>query len=393
MAGVGVDSGQQPGVFEHRLHHALVGQRQGVRGGGVGEREGRGARHGAGHVGDAVVHHPLLDVDRVRVGGRPGGLEATPLVDGHVHDHRAFLHLAQHCASHELRRGAARNEDGADQQVGPPQRRHHVVMVAGEGGERAVEDVVEITHAVEAGLEDGDPAPQPQGHLRRVETDDAAADDHHVTRRHAGHAGEQRAAAAMALLQVAGADHGGHPAGDLRHRRQQRQPALGVGDRLVGDAGDALGEQQVGQLGQRGEVKVGEQGLPLAQPLVLAGDRLLDLDHHLGVVGRVGIRHQPGAGIDIGLIRDAAADTGSLLHQHLVPRRRQRVHGGGDHGHPVLVVFDFRRDPDSHAIRSRPRRPRRSAAAEPPPCREPRRLPARRGAAPGSGRTSSRSYL
>ena len=77
----------------------------------------------------------------------------------------------------------------------------------------------------------------------------------------AGDAAEQDPAAAERLLEHERAGLGGDLAGDLRHRRQQRQPALAVLDRLVGDAGRAGLAEALGQLRGRGEVQVGEEGL------------------------------------------------------------------------------------------------------------------------------------
>ena len=61
------------------------------------------------------------------------------------------------------------------------------------------------------------------------------------------------------------------PPRDLAHRRQQRQPALAVLDRLVGDAGRAGVDQALGQLRGGGEVQVGEQRLAGAQQRDLGG--------------------------------------------------------------------------------------------------------------------------
>ena len=48
----------------------------------------------------------------------------------------------------------------------------------------------------------------------------------HVRRRHTGHAAEQDAAAAERLLEHERAGLRGDLAGHLRHRREQRQPAV-----------------------------------------------------------------------------------------------------------------------------------------------------------------------
>ena len=71
--------------------------------------------------------------------------------------------------------------------------------------------------------------------------------------------------------------------GDLRHRRQQRQAAIGAGHRLIGDAGRARGHEVARLLEIGREMQVGEQDLPALQPLALFRQRLLDLHDHLGL--------------------------------------------------------------------------------------------------------------
>jgi len=52
------------------------------------------------------------------MGSGPGRLHATALVDGHIHNDRALLHLGHHGAGHDAGSGRAGNEDAADHQVG-----------------------------------------------------------------------------------------------------------------------------------------------------------------------------------------------------------------------------------------------------------------------------------
>ena len=63
---------------------------------------------------------------------------------------------------------------------------------------------------------------------------------------HAGDAAEQDAAAAVGAHQVVRADLRGEPAGDLAHRGEQRQRAVGELHGLVRDAGGPGVEQRVG---------------------------------------------------------------------------------------------------------------------------------------------------
>src|SRR6185437_10292373 len=95
--------------------------------------------------------------------------------------------------------------------------------------------------------------------------DDAAADDADVAGRDTGDSAEQDTAAAFLLFEVGGADLDGEAAGYLGHGCKEWEGVSAVLDGLVGDAGDALFEQDVGEFGERGEVKVGEEDEAVAE--------------------------------------------------------------------------------------------------------------------------------
>src|SRR4051794_20616852 len=90
-----VDAHAQPGVARDGRGHALGGDVEHERQRRVGQRVGGGDRDGARHVGHAVVGDAVDLVGRVRVRGGTRGLEAAPLVDGHVDQHRLLLHQPQ----------------------------------------------------------------------------------------------------------------------------------------------------------------------------------------------------------------------------------------------------------------------------------------------------------
>ena len=136
---------------------------------------------------------------------------------------------------------------------------------AEHGRGAAAEGDVELAQLVDRDVVDEDVGLHPDRDEGGVHADGAAADHHHVRRRHAGHPAEQDPAAAERLLEHEGAGLGGDLARDLRHRRQQRQAPVAILDRLVGDAGRARLAQAPGQLRRRGQVQVGEQRLALAQ--------------------------------------------------------------------------------------------------------------------------------
>ena len=97
--------------------------------------------------------------------------------------------------------------------------------VAEERGDVGRHDVVEIAQPVEVDVEDGDVGAEAGGDLGGVGADDAAAQDDHVGRQHAGHAAQQDAAALERPFQELRPFLDAHAAGDLAHRRQQRQVA------------------------------------------------------------------------------------------------------------------------------------------------------------------------
>ncbi|GAA2984607.1 hypothetical protein GCM10017559_00220 [Streptosporangium longisporum] len=89
-------------------------------------------------------------------------------------------------------------------------------------------------------------------------------------------------------------------------------------------------------------MQVGEEHLALAHPVVLLGDRFLDLQDQvpLGphVVGRVhdGRAHVPEVGVG-----DGGPQPGVLLDEDPVAVPDELVRSGGRQGHAVLVVLDL----------------------------------------------------
>jgi hypothetical protein len=118
LAVVHVQASAQVGVVLQRLHPALVGERQRERQRRVVEREGRGARHRARHVGHAIVDDAVDHIGRMRMGGRLRRLAAAALVDGDVDNDRAGTHRLEHLSSDEFWRGRAGQKHRADDQIG-----------------------------------------------------------------------------------------------------------------------------------------------------------------------------------------------------------------------------------------------------------------------------------
>ena len=192
---------EQVRIVPARLLPTLVGEIQHERQGGVAERDRRGPRNRAGHVGHAVVHYPVDLVHRISVGGGLRCLEAPALVDGDVDKCGAGLHLREHIARHQLRRDRAGNQHRADHQIRLAHQLGHCAGVGVPVLEHASEHVVEIFQPRKGAVENGHVGAHACGDPRRVGAHHAAADHHDAGRTHAGHAAHQHAAPAIGLLE------------------------------------------------------------------------------------------------------------------------------------------------------------------------------------------------
>ena len=193
--------------------------------GRVVEGEGRGARHGARHVRDAVMNHVVDDEGRIAVGRGVRRLDAAALVDGDVDDHRARLHPADHVGGDELRGGRARNEHPADHHV----RVGDVAIDRGAGGVQGVERAAELAPQRLERLGGAVDGPRIGAHPHRdvggVGPDHAAADDDDLGRQHSRHAAEQDSAPAVDPFEGMGGGLDRESPGDFRHGREEGQAA------------------------------------------------------------------------------------------------------------------------------------------------------------------------
>ena len=288
--------------------------------------------------------------------GGAAGLDAATLVDGDVHDDRAGLHGGEHRLVDELGGPSAGDEDRADDEVGPLHHALDVARVGVEGLDLAAEDVLEVGHPRVVDVEDGHVGAHADGDGGRVGADDAAAEDGHAAATGAGDATEEDALTAVLLLEAGRAHLDGHPAGHLAHRAEQGQGAVGALDGLVGDGPDLVLHERLGVVGEGRQVEVGVEDQAGAEVLELAGQRLLDLHHHVGGPGVGRGRHDGGARRLELLVRDAGADTGVLLDQDLVAVAGQLEDAAGVDADPVLALLDFRGDTDLHVpLREPPR--------------------------------------
>src|SRR5207302_8858267 len=183
----------------------------------------------------------------------------------------------------------------------------------------------------------------------RVRADVARAEDHQLARRHALQPGKEDTAAAVVLLQAPCAGLHREPAGDGRHRREDRQAAARLADRFEGNEGRARGEGGVEQPGMRREVLKTEDGLPATGTPVFGLLELLDLDHQLAFPRRAEFR-APG---DVIVVREAGSFARPGLDDDLALKRP----GSGRRERDAeFAVLYFARNADTHSqTRSGPR--------------------------------------
>ena len=96
-------------------------------------------------------------------------------------------------------------------------------------------------------LQDGDVGSQAPGDPGRINADDAPTQYQDPGRRHAGCSAGQYPPPTHGSGQVVGHHLAGEPAGDLAHRGEQREVAVGVFDGFISHAGGPRTDQRGGQ--------------------------------------------------------------------------------------------------------------------------------------------------
>ena len=287
----------------------------------------------------------------VIVGGLLGVLEATALVDGHVDEHRALLHLLYGLLPHQLRRGGTRNKDGTDDEIGLLQFLIDGGWIGDQGAHATGVLVIEALEDVRIEVQHRHLGAQTVGHCNSGRADLAAADNYDACRLGARNTGDQQAAAALSGQQVVGAFDGSKAASYLGHRGEKRQGAVAVSDRLIGDGGGFGVDKCLSQRTIRRKVQVGEDGEVWAQVLVLSLERLLHLQQQLCLCpGIFGSANDAGTrGLVLG-VREGSAFTGTSLNEDLMAILNEGLYAARGKSHAILVIHDFFWHSNTHYI-------------------------------------------
>ena len=147
-------------------------------------------------------------------------LDATTLIDGHIDDHRTWLHGFQIFPPNETWSNGTRNEDRSYHQIGGGDLLQDVMTIGVDECDVGGHHVRQVTQTLQTEIEDGDLGTEARRHFCRIDPDDAAAQDHYLSWSDSGNTAEEHPTTAVDLLEVLGALLHCHPAGYLRHRRQ-----------------------------------------------------------------------------------------------------------------------------------------------------------------------------
>ncbi len=251
-----------------------------------------------------------------------------------AHDHGSPGPGDEHCPDDEVRAG--------HELVDAVDGRAH-------GGDAAPVQLVEVAEPVDVEVEDRHVGAHARGDHRRMGAGAAGAEHGDPGRWYAGDTADEHPAPALGPLEMVGARLGGHAAGDLAHRGQQRERSRRQLHGLVGDGGRAACEQAGGGVGVGSEVEEREEGLVLAQHGDLMQLRLLHLEDHVGFGEHVG-----GGGNDASpdrnelRVRERRPGAGSILDDDLVTARSELANADRGDGDPILFRLDLGRYSDAH---------------------------------------------
>ena len=146
----------------------------------------------------------------------------------------------------------------------------------------------------------------------------------------------------MGLFQRMGADLDRHPAGNFTHRREKREDAALELHRFVADGLHQVAHQRTSQRFVRGKVQVGEEELIRPQQFVLARDRFLDFDDHVGAsVDRVRGRHEFRTRRAVLCVRETTPLASAAFDQDSVSPGGVFASARGGNSDAKLVILDL----------------------------------------------------
>ena len=334
--------------------------------GGI-ERGGLG-RHAARKVGIADDRHPIVGDDLLV---HDGQLAIAALFGGKIDDHRARLHALDHVAGPQLRRLAAGDQRGGDDDVHvggelaelgelsvPEFRARHRGVTArfravlGFLGEIEIDEfgahALDLLGDFRAHVEGVGDRAEGCGGADGRKTRDARAHDEDLRRRHL--AGRRDLSGEEAAEIAARLDH--RPvAGDIGHGGQGIH-LLGARDarhHVHGDDGRAPIPCRFHRGLVLAGIEEGDQRLALGELRDFLAQRRAHLHDDVGLaIERCGIVDDGHPGFAIGLVRKARLLAGAGLDQAVMAELLQLLRRGRRHRDARLSFVNFLRCPDLH---------------------------------------------
>ena len=344
MAVHAVESVGQRGIGRRRQnsvrHVGDIGER------GVGQRIGRGIRHGAWHVPHGVVNDAVQFVRRVGMAGLPCGGDAAALIDGNVHDDRAFFHRADHRFADDDRRPSTGDEYRTDHQIGISNRTFYCALVRCQRDDSAALNLIDEAQAVEVLVEQQHLGLHARGNPCGIPPHVSRAQNNHARRPHPGGASHEDPSAAAVAFQKLGPHLWRQSSRHLTHRGEQRERTVGRLHRFVGNCRAFRRQERVGHLRIRRKVEVGKEREVGPQETEFGHLRFLDFDHHvLAPRGFCG-RHDVGACTHVVGVGNSGAFPGAGLYEDPGASALQLAHSVRREGDARLRRLNFRGNAD-----------------------------------------------
>ena len=184
---------------------------------------------------------------------------------------------------------------------------------------------------------------------------DPAADHRDPGGRDTGHAPDQLAHAVGGFSQGGSGGLDRKPPRHFAHGREQRQPAIGICHRFIGDRGAAGGQQALGLIRIRRQMQIGKEDLALAKLAPLRRLRFLHLHDHVGG-GEYFARgiHNGRASRPVDVVARANAEPGAALDHDTMASRHILSHRRWRETDAIFVELDLFWHTNAHGLLLRP---------------------------------------
>ena len=276
------------------------------------------------------------------MGGGFAGFKTTALINGYIHNHRAFAHGREHVAGNQFGCFCTGNQYTTDHQICSFYRLANVIFAAVLGLHIGRHDIVQLAQPWQTDIHDGYMCSHTGCHFGRLGSHNASSQYNYFCRFNPWDTAQQNAAATHWFFQVFGAFLNTHAPCNLTHGHKQRQTAVCFFYGFVGQTYSVAFDHGMGQWLITGKVEVSEEQLVGFDKSVFAINRFFNLDNHFcNAVNLFDGGQHFSACIHILNVIKTAAYSGSGLHINGVAVFGQFTCTCGGQRHAVFIVFDL----------------------------------------------------